>query len=124
MATLSLRSPPVRFIGPKFIDTAPLASGPKVMEKYMMSRSSPWTLSRFLTKSGSSSDSSKYGSKLGSWRRSSSSKSSMSFCCSVLKVTTPIVSLEALKPGDFKRLTMSATNAFASALFTRAPPFS
>src|SRR5256885_2909294 len=79
------------------------------MEKYMMSRSSPCTLSRFLTKTGSSSASEKNGSSPGSLRRSSSSKSSIRLCCSELKVTTPMVAPDCANPGDCSRATRSAT---------------
>src|SRR5258708_24446649 len=84
------------------------------MEKYMMSRSSPCTLSRFLTKTGSSSASEKNGSSPGSLRRSSSSKSSIRLCCSELKVTTPMVAPDCANPGDCSRADRKSTRLNSS----------
>lgn len=94
------------------------------MEKYITSRSSPWTFSRFLTNTGSSASSAKSGSITGCWRRASSNRSSISRCCSALKVTTPMVRRDARNAGSFRRPTRSATSARASGWLMRAPPFS
>ncbi len=53
MATFNRRSPPSRFSGPKFIETRPVSSRPKQIEKKITSRSSPCTFSKFFTKTGS-----------------------------------------------------------------------
>ena len=78
----------------------------------------------FFTNIGSRMSSAKYASSAGDFRRSLSSKSSISRCCSELKVTTPIDNPESLNSGFFSRDTMWSTKAKASGLLMRAPPFS
>ena len=113
IATLSRRSPPSRLRGPKFSGTSPLSFGEKAIEKRIVSRSSPWTFSRFLTKSpsGSSRD-----SRISSVPSSRSRVSIRSRCC-MLKVTMPIDG----SPVAFRnRATTSSTMASASTGLVRS----
>ena len=50
ISTLSLRSPPGRFRGPKFIARKPSRVRAYPMLINIMSRSSPWTFSKFVHK--------------------------------------------------------------------------
>ena len=85
----------------------------------MASRSSPWTFSRFLMKTGSSpawAQASRDGSAAHAcWKRSS-----MRVCCGMLNVTTPTLWLESA--GSLWRRAISAMTASASVRLTRAPP--
>jgi hypothetical protein len=74
IATLSRRSPPTRFSGPKFSGSSPEAFTEKPVEKKTTSRSSPCTFSRFLTNRPSPS----VRSSAAASRSSSASRSSAS----------------------------------------------
>ena len=89
-ATFRRRSPPWLFNGPKFIDTLPFLSGPYPIEKRIISLSSPCTFSRFLMKIGSLLWKA-FSSNSGYLFSSSMSISSIKFCCTWLKDTTPML---------------------------------
>ena len=113
-ATLRRRQPPSLFKGPKFIDIvlAPGSVGPKPMPSMIRSRSSPWTVSRFFTTTGSARSSAKCASISGCCWRARSSRSVTRRCCSLLRVMMP--RLSPAKAGSSRRLTASATMAWAS----------
>ena len=87
----------------------------------MTSRSSPWTVSMFLTNTGSSAVGPKAHSMAGFSPRSRSSRSSISFCCWLF---TAMVSLRISSFSWVRRRTTSATSALASPSLSRAPPCS
>ena len=113
-ATLSRRSPPARFSGPKLSGRTPWRFFEKPVEKRMTSRSSPCTFSRFFTKRPSlprASDSTMASIPL------SHNIFSMRVRCCRLKVTMPIERSPAAQ-----RRSTSPTTAWASTGLVRNRP--
>ena len=89
IATFRRRYPPSRLNGPKFIYIISLLSLAYPILKMIVSRSSPWTFSRFFIKNGSSLSSIKNLSNLESCSRLWRIAASTAFCWASLNVTTP-----------------------------------
>ena len=89
ISTLSLLSPPSWFSGPKLSDIFPSWSYPYPTLMRMTSLSSPWIVSRFLTKNLSSLLSENNGSYSGCSLRFTSSSSRIAFFCATENVPTP-----------------------------------
>ena len=116
-ATFKRLSPFSRLNGPKLrFMVFVFLSGPKQIEKSMTSRSSPWTFSRFLTNISSPPG---VRLSLGLASNLASSMSVIRSCCFLLKVTTPMESLESFS--SLTRRTISLTMALASSRLTPRP---
>ena len=101
MATLSLRCPPLRLRGPKFMYIWPLWSFAYPILKIMVSLSSPCTFLSFFIKKGCSPSSVKNFSNIPICIRSWCSAVLAACCCASLNVATPSERLRDLNPYSF-----------------------